>query len=186
MPTNISAEFGADPTKPYKIGGKNKIIWGGAVEPGTSGGNTSYNPETGQVQYIAGYENDAVAASAAPTAASPTKSSKPKAKQTAKTSAPVQGLRAAAAPSAPSAVPAPTPIPTPTSAPTPAPEDLLSSQIIRAPQNTAPVEGPGGGGIGGGTPGVNGLMGQGPMRQGIGQRTLPQYNAILAGLGRAY
>lgn len=41
----------------YRAGGPNKIVWGGEVTEGSSGGNTSYNSQTGKQQYIVGYDN---------------------------------------------------------------------------------------------------------------------------------
>lgn len=41
----------------YRAGGPNKIIWGGDVSAGTSGGETAWNPDTNSQQYVTGYDN---------------------------------------------------------------------------------------------------------------------------------
>jgi hypothetical protein len=41
----------------YRQGGPNKIVWGGDVTAGTSGGETAWNPETNSLQYVTGYDN---------------------------------------------------------------------------------------------------------------------------------
>lgn len=145
--------------------------------------DASYEARLAKARQKPAFPPAAPTASTAPTAeAAPTSAkSKPKAKAKAtpkaKTSGPLQGLKAAAPPT-PSVAP-----PAPAAA---APEDVLANQIIRPPINTAPVEGPGGGAIGGGTPGLNWMSGPSALRSGIGQRTLPNYSMILAGLGRVY
>lgn len=60
---------------------------------------------------------------------------------------------------------------------------LGSTGEVREAMNTAPVQGPGGGGVGGG-PGLEYIDAPMSMRQGIGQRNLPMLSAALAGLGR--
>ena len=108
-------------------------------------------------------------------------SKKPKSKSTPKPapepSGPLGGLKKAA-PSPTASAPA-TPAPA-------TPEDVTATQRISSPMSTTPVEGPGGGAIGGGTPGLNWMSGPSALREGIGQRTMPNYSMILAGLGRAY
>jgi hypothetical protein len=61
----------------------------------------------------------------------------------------------------------------------------LATALPRGPMNTAPTAGPGGGALGGGE-GLGYIDGPATLRQGIGQRMLPQLNSVLAGLSRAY
>lgn len=175
-------------TNPYIAGGKNKIIWGDEVTAGSSGGNTSYNPETGKTHYIQGYENDPVPTAATPTAqtstSTKTSSTKPTAKTT--TSAPTPKP----APKANTTAPAPL---VPSIAPPPAaPTGALSGLSGAGPASEA--------GDGGGEFGLLGLGAEteaqqpvsfepflGPgLRAGLGQRAYPRMNAALAGLRKVY
>lgn len=171
----------------YVPGGRNKIQWGAEVTEGSSGGNTSYNAETGKVHYIAGYENDAPASTAAVNglksagSGSKKKSSKPKA-----------------------STPAPrTPAPR-------APAPRAPAPPVAAPP-TGSIVGAAGGGLtgGGAAPATEadsgGMMGMltamggmqqpqvpfepqlGPgLRPGLGQRAYPMANTALAALRKLY
>ena len=193
----------------YVQGGKNKIVWGDEVTAGSSGGNTSYNSETGKTHYISGYENDDAPAAglksaapapagAAPKAAAPKAAAKPAAKAAPKAASGGGGGGSNFA------VPEGWEID---------PNDK-SGQSVRRVASAAPAAGAGGGAgagagagggaaEGGGDGALMGLMGAmggeagmpappmpanfGPgLRAGLGQRAYPQRNVALAGLGKVY
>lgn len=168
-------------TNPYIKGGKNKIIWGDAVTEGSSGGNTSYNSQTGQVHYINGYENDPVASplSSTPNVAEPSSSSgsKPKA------SAP----KAPAAPAAPVAYAPAGPRPAPVSPASSGGGSSATSPVVspsmEALAGSSTADGVGGMGDMGGARMFNAPS---RFRQGIGTRMMPQESASLAALRRIY
>lgn len=62
----------------YRAGGPNKIVWAGDVSSSNTnpqaGGETSWNPETNSVQYVAGYDNTGWSPPSAGPASSPASS----------------------------------------------------------------------------------------------------------------
>lgn len=162
----------------YRGGGPNKIVWGGEVTPGSSGGETSFNAATGKQQYVAGYDNTGWSPAGSPGGGGGSPAQAPAGGGG---SASLQGLMAAsgadAAPPAPDA-----------GAGGDAGGPAGAKVIDPTSDNTSPsMQGLMTAG-GGGAPGGGGNMLSGPthFRGGIGARLVPDQASPLVGSRRIY